>query len=136
MNVGDRLRKLRMEKGLSQQQLADQLGLNRSTYARYETNDNQADYKTLQSLADFFQTSVDYLLGRSVHAAPIVSEQASAYQAADLFWVIKDAPNLFYQGEELALTVEEREELLRHLRLAWMMIKERRDELRQTPPNK
>lgn len=69
--VGERLKKLRKRKKLSQQELADRLGINRSTYARYETGDTQADYDTLVKIANFFDTSVDYLLGRTNIPDPI-----------------------------------------------------------------
>lgn len=70
MNVGQRLRYLRKLKNLTQQDLANSLGINRSTYARYETGDHEADYETLNKLADFFDVSVDYLLGRTDNPAP------------------------------------------------------------------
>lgn len=65
MKYGDRLKKLRKEKKLSQQELADKLGINRSTYARYETSTTEPDYETLRKLADFFGVTVDYILGRT-----------------------------------------------------------------------
>jgi transcriptional regulator with XRE-family HTH domain len=65
MNYGDRLKRLREDKKLSQQQLADRLNINRSTYARYELAQTQPDYDTLKKIADFFQVSIDYLLGRT-----------------------------------------------------------------------
>lgn len=70
MNVGQRLRYLRKLKNLTQQDLANSLGINRSTYARYETGDHEADYETLNKLADFFDVSVDYILGRTDNPSP------------------------------------------------------------------
>lgn len=64
MNYGERLKRLREDRKLSQQQLADRLNINRSTYARYELGQTQPDYETLQRLADFYEVSVDYLFGR------------------------------------------------------------------------
>lgn len=64
MNYGERLKRLREDRKLSQQQLADRLNINRSTYARYELGQTQPDYETLQRLADFYGVSVDYLFGR------------------------------------------------------------------------
>ncbi|MCW2276896.1 LexA family protein [Heliophilum fasciatum] len=64
MDVGKRLKKLRERKGVNQEEVANYLGLKRSTYTRYETNSSEADYKSLRTLADFFGTSVDYILGR------------------------------------------------------------------------
>ncbi|NGQ93643.1 helix-turn-helix transcriptional regulator [Brevibacillus sp. SYP-B805] len=139
MTVGERLKKLRHERGLSQQALSDQLGINRSTYARYETNDNQADYETLLALATFFGTSVDYLLGRTEHAgmaeaspSPSSREQQDAaagppaYKPRDLHQLIKEESALQFDGDLLHLNEKEREDLLLHLRVAWMMIKEKR----------
>lgn len=132
MTVGKRLKTLRMQKGLSQQELSNQIGINRSTYARYETNDNQADYETLQTLADFFETSVDYLLGRTYDAgaeeANVSSDDFYPSGPNDLHQLIKDAKALRFNGEQLYLDEEERQDLLRHLRLAWLMIKDKRDE--------
>ncbi|MDI3257972.1 MAG: helix-turn-helix transcriptional regulator [Kyrpidia sp.] len=65
MTLARRLKALRKSKRLTQQQLADQLQLNRATYAKYETGSHQPDYEILLRLADFFQVSVDYLLGRT-----------------------------------------------------------------------
>lgn len=55
----------RSKKGLSQQELSNRLGFNHATYARYETGDTQPDFDTLQKLADFFDVSTDYILGRT-----------------------------------------------------------------------
>lgn len=60
----NRLRELRKEKKLKQQAVADAIGLNRSTYANYEGERREADHVTLMKLADFYDVSVDYLLGK------------------------------------------------------------------------
>lgn len=65
MNYGNRLKQLRNKKGLSQKELTERLNINRSTYARYETSATQPDYETLERLADFYEVSVDYILGRT-----------------------------------------------------------------------
>jgi len=65
VKYGDILRNLRNKKELSQKELSDRLHLNRSTYARYETSQTQPDYDTLAKFADFYDVSIDYLLGRT-----------------------------------------------------------------------
>lgn len=67
MKYGEILKKLRTENGLSQQELTDRLTINRSTYARYETSSTQPDYETLERIADYYNVTIDYLLGRSSH---------------------------------------------------------------------
>lgn len=60
-----RLSSLRKEKKKTQQDLADYLGLSRPAYTAYERGNRQPDYDILQKIADYFDVSVDYLLGRT-----------------------------------------------------------------------
>ena len=59
-----RLKALRTEKGLSQKEIAEYLGISQPAYANYERQAREADYDTLNKLADYFDCSIDYLLGR------------------------------------------------------------------------
>lgn len=59
----ERLKRLRMEKGITQKELADRLHISRSTIAGYESLGKEPDGEKLCALADFFEVSVDYLLG-------------------------------------------------------------------------
>lgn len=58
-----RLRELRKEKGVSQDQLSKELGVSKSTIGLYETGDTLPDAKTLRDLAVYFDVSADWLLG-------------------------------------------------------------------------
>ena len=60
-----RLKNLRKSKNISQQKLAMDLGMNQNSISRYETGERQADYETLIAFADYFNVSIDYLLGRT-----------------------------------------------------------------------
>ncbi len=60
-----RLKELRKEKGISQLKLAMDLSMNQNTISRYETGERECDYATLILIADYFNVSVDYLLGRT-----------------------------------------------------------------------
>lgn len=60
-----RLRELRKNKGVTQLKLAMDLGLNQNSISRYEKGEREADYQTLIALADYFNTSIDYLLERT-----------------------------------------------------------------------
>jgi transcriptional regulator with XRE-family HTH domain len=62
---GQRLKQLREEKELSQQELAKLFSLSQSTIAYYELDKKQPSQKTLQRLAEFFGCTVDYILGRT-----------------------------------------------------------------------
>lgn len=64
---GDRmvknLRKLRISRGISQQQLADVMGTSQQSVNKYENHNVEPDISSLIKLADYFETSVDYLIG-------------------------------------------------------------------------
>jgi transcriptional regulator with XRE-family HTH domain len=59
------LRAMREEKGVSQQKVADAIGSNQQSIHRYENGDYEPDIQTLTLLADYFETSIDYLVGRT-----------------------------------------------------------------------
>lgn len=67
---GKRLLHLRREKGLTQQQLGDIVGVGKVTISRYEHHSREADYVTLLRLAEYFDVSVDYILGRITMRRP------------------------------------------------------------------
>lgn len=60
-----RLKELRKQRGVSQLRLSMDLGLSQNTVSRYETGEREADYRTLILLGDYFNVSIDYLLGRT-----------------------------------------------------------------------
>ncbi len=60
-----RLKELRKKKKISQLKLAIDLNMNQNTISRYENLEREADYQTLIRFADYFDVSLDYLLGRS-----------------------------------------------------------------------
>ena len=60
-----RLKALRKERNVSQLKLALDLNMNQNSISRYETGEREADYETLIRFADYFDVSLDYLLGRT-----------------------------------------------------------------------
>lgn len=60
-----RLKELRKQRKISQLKMALDLNMNQNTISRYENMEREADYATLISLADYFDVSLDYLLGRT-----------------------------------------------------------------------
>ncbi len=61
--LGQRLKELREERGMTQKQLAQALGLNSVTYLHYEKSQREPPLSLLADMAAFFEVSVDYLLG-------------------------------------------------------------------------
>ena len=63
MNIGEKIKNLRVSNNLSQQQTADFLGLTRGCYAHYEQGLREPSLETLKLICKFFNVSADYLLG-------------------------------------------------------------------------
>ena len=65
MNKLPRLRDLREDHDLTQQQIAELLGTTFQYYQKYESGVRQITVERLEILADFYHTSTDYILGRT-----------------------------------------------------------------------
>ena len=59
------LRKLRNEAHISQKSLAEAIGVSQQSINKYENHNIEPDLRTLVIIADFFNTSVDYLIGNT-----------------------------------------------------------------------
>ncbi len=77
LSFGEQLNALRKEKGLTREALAKGLGISYWRLGKYETGERKPDYKTLMTIADYFEVSVDYLLGRQL-------AQEDSYESIDL----------------------------------------------------
>ena len=62
MNFGSKLKELRTSQKLTQQQLADRLGVAKSVVSYYESGDRYPSYDVIVRIAHVFHTSTDYLL--------------------------------------------------------------------------
>lgn len=60
-----RLKQLRQAKGISQLGLAEILGVSQQSINKYENHSVEPDIRTLMAMADYFGTSVDYLIGHT-----------------------------------------------------------------------
>ena len=65
MNKYQRIRDLREDRDLNQTQVAKILGMSQTGYSKYETGENDISTAILIKLADYYNVSTDYLLGRT-----------------------------------------------------------------------
>lgn len=65
-----RLRDLREDKDLLQKDIAEILGITQTVYSRYERGFQTIPVAHLLKLADYYDTSTDYILGRTNNRAP------------------------------------------------------------------
>ncbi len=64
MTLGERLKQLRKNSGLTQEQFAKKLGATRGALSNWEIDNSTPDNEMLKKIADFFKVTTDYLLGR------------------------------------------------------------------------
>ncbi|GGI46035.1 hypothetical protein GCM10008018_15110 [Paenibacillus marchantiophytorum] len=65
LKYGDRIAQLREKRGLTQEELSNKIGISRAALSHYETSRREPDYETINKFANFFNVTVDYLLGRT-----------------------------------------------------------------------
>ena len=70
----ENIRSLRLDNGYTQKQIAEILGVSQNTYSQYEIGVLNYPVDALIKLADFYQVSVDYLLGRTGQKQPYPKE--------------------------------------------------------------
>ncbi len=90
----EHLSDLRKERKWSLQETADQLGIAKSTYAGYETGYREPSLQSLLQMADLFETTVDYILGRTEEKPYPHTQEITKYMhgATDLEITIDGEP--------------------------------------------
>jgi transcriptional regulator with XRE-family HTH domain len=73
MNFSERLKELRVEKNLTQEELGEKLNLTKANISKYETGRIEPNLETLNYLSEFFDVSIDFLLGRTNIRTPITT---------------------------------------------------------------
>ncbi|GAB2021120.1 helix-turn-helix transcriptional regulator [Pseudolactococcus yaeyamensis] len=104
--LSERLKTLRSEAKLTQKEIAEKLEISQQFYAKWESNKSKPASKNLNKLADFFNVSVDYLLGNTDEKNPSKFDDD-----IDLYEIIDNGRG--FNGKEP--TDEEREEMKRVL---------------------
>ncbi|MGN8832642.1 helix-turn-helix domain-containing protein [Selenomonas montiformis] len=72
MSFSETLKRLRLEKGLTQGDLAKYSGLKQSSIAMYETGKRNPKIDVLERLADFFNVDIDYLIGKTDKTTKVI----------------------------------------------------------------
>lgn len=106
---GNRLRKLRIDKGLTQKQLGRLFKLSESAVGMYERGEREPSFEQTKSFAEYFGVTTDYLLGTAENMAGPVPEEIDDPEISLFFKDFKSAPK------------QKREEMIRF----WKFIQER-----------
>ncbi|HKL74512.1 MAG TPA: helix-turn-helix transcriptional regulator [Halanaerobiales bacterium] len=88
MSIGKIIKELRKENNMTQEDLAEKLGITRGAIGLYERGERKVNYETVNKLADIFGVSSDYLLGRIDKKNPVrtISEAISDNPELYNFW--------------------------------------------------
>ena len=70
MEMYPRIKNLREDSNINQTQLAGYLGMSQTGYSKYETGENDISTQVLIKLANYYHTSIDYLLGLTDNRRP------------------------------------------------------------------
>ena len=71
-----RLKELRLKKGVTQNEVAIAVGCAKSTYPKYEREEREPDIITLCRLADYFEVTVDCLIGHKCSDNSILNQRS------------------------------------------------------------
>jgi transcriptional regulator with XRE-family HTH domain len=80
-----RLKELRTQKELSQQALADAIGISKSSISMYECGEREPSLEILEAFADYFNVDMNYLLGKSISPLTFTDEQLKNFNAEEYF---------------------------------------------------
>lgn len=69
MNISDRIQSLRKAKGITQEQLADAVGVSRQAVSKWEAEQSVPDLERVVAMAEYFDVTTDYIL-RGIEPAP------------------------------------------------------------------
>jgi len=94
VKIGNRIRFLRNQNKIDRQQLADAIGITYHALSKYETDERQPGYDTLAKIADFFDVSVDYLLGRTDDPSPKGTQHVNDDEALEYLDELHKRPEM------------------------------------------
>lgn len=118
----DRIKKLRAKSGLSQSELASRINISKSALAMYETGKREPNFEIVKRMANFFDVSIDYLLGQINNPLHFETDdlrkEIAEMKILDLERVIEmiEEGNAHFGGYNL--TGEDREFIAKMIRLA------------------
>lgn len=102
MEFKDKIRELRLNlpQKTSQSVVAKAIGVDRTTYSKYETGDSEPDFENVKKLADFYGVTVDYLLGREGSSLNVPEEEKKEIKLSE-----KDMKEIKQKAEHIKATL-------------------------------
>lgn len=100
MSFGKRLKKIRESTNLTQAKISKELKVTSQAYSQYERNVRMPDSYMIDRLADYYNVSTDYLLGRCEDPSPIKPTPIKIKLAEEIYIILLEK-NILSKDEEL-----------------------------------
>ena len=97
MLYSERIKKLRLDRGMSQQDLGDMIGVTKVSICGYENGTRTPSLETLDILADILETSTDYLLGRTDKKSNELKQQDISIDDYNIIKEIRNYNHLYFK---------------------------------------
>lgn len=123
-----RLKSLREELGYLQKELASKLDISRSTLGSWESGNRVPELGTVQRLADFFNVSVDYLLGRIDNRTIVLPSQTAEQNKPKDLEKFLDNQEIMFDG--VPLTEDDKAKIRKSLEIIFWDAKEKNKKAR------
>ncbi|MCL6479900.1 MAG: helix-turn-helix domain-containing protein, partial [Peptococcaceae bacterium] len=125
MNFGERLKKIRMERGLRQEDIGKIVHVGKSAVSQWENNIHVPDLETVTKIANALNIPVDYLLGRIDNpSTPSWWYRDTPPTDVELEEFLKTA-NIYFDGAPL--NEEDKEDIVTYLKVKWEREKKKRE---------
>lgn len=126
-SFGERLKSLRESNGLTQDELAEKVGVTKQAISQYERGVRRPDFDTLSALCDLFNVSTDFLLGKSDYTSRLLDENELSMvdgyyfdpETAEMAQKIFESRDLRLLFDVAADATPEQLKLLHDLAMSW-----------------
>lgn len=107
MKFGDRLKSIRLENDMTQEEIGNLLNKSKNNISQYETGKREPDLETLKIISNYFKVSLDYLLGNTDDPIPVRNVDQDLNDELDTeskwlnFLKTLSGDSMFYQYENI-----------------------------------
>lgn len=107
----NRIKELRIEKGILQSDLAKRLKMGQATVSNWETGRHEPDQNALLEMSKIFDASIDYILGNSdIKKAPSLEDAGLSAEEAELLKLFRAAPEALQDAALRVLEANQKKE--------------------------
>ncbi|MGB4658659.1 MAG: helix-turn-helix transcriptional regulator [Mobilitalea sp.] len=90
MNIADRIQNLRKMKGISQEELADKVGVSRQAVSKWESEQSSPDLDKIIIMSDYFEVTTDYIL-KGIEPPKQAGEENDNFMAGQILYIASTA---------------------------------------------